>query len=400
MASHFGFCRGSEGTCNCEHFTRQAIDGPPICWECMHGMSKHPDTTPMEHSPSPLADPLPLPPSQPRMPAMMPATTLNGKILGLFCNLTAIQHQAALPLDARAKALATLSSQKKVEYKKLAKGPTPANPTKGPQRAHIPTGSNYAQSWSDSSSIFHKDGNLKCTKAPASKTYFSEVQSMRNRRCFIPSTAGGNVPINSLWSFTNVDKQLCEWFPHIFQYLDEHSNRKRSSSVHLRSEMPDWQLLMCHRGLFSIVQVVYPNRSTLLENKGRGKAGIAESTLWFTSRKAIPDDIYKSWNTEPIVVGSDSDSESYDFSANDTDVISISGTGSNSGNASDIDVKLSSSMINLELNDHAAHVVLLDRGKGATKQQKTPPRQSGKQSCALQSPVQSLPAGKRLKNGM
>lgn len=410
MASRFGFCRGGEGTCDCERFTRQAVDGPPICWECTHGMSKHPDTTPMEHSPSPLADPLPPPPSQPRTPATMPATTSNGKILGLFRNLTAIQHQAALPLDARAEALATLSSQKKVEYKKLAKGPTPANPTKGPQRAHIPTGSNYAQSRSDSSSIFHvssvamiicgigKDGNLKRTKAPAGKTYFSEVQSMRNRRCFIPSTAGGNVPINSSWSFTDVDKQLREWFPHIFQYLDEHSNRKRSSSGHPRSEMPDWQLLMCHRGLFSIVQVVYPNGSTLLENKGRGKAGIAESTLWFASRKAIPDDIYESWNTEPIVVGSDSDSESYDFSANDTDVISISGTGSNSGNASDIDVKLSSSMIDLELNDHAAHVVLLDRGKGAAKQQKTPPRQSGKRSCALRSPVQSPPAGKRLKN--
>ncbi|KAI6101459.1 hypothetical protein EDD16DRAFT_1525929 [Pisolithus croceorrhizus] len=38
-----------------------------------------------------------------------------------------------------------------------------------------------------------------------------------------------------------------------------------------------------------------------------------------------------------------------------------------------IDDKLSSSMINLELNNHATQAVLLDRGKGAAKQQKTPP---------------------------
>ncbi|KAI5995590.1 hypothetical protein EDD15DRAFT_2423402 [Pisolithus albus] len=429
MAFRFGFCRGGDGTCDCERFTRQAADGPPICWECTHGMSKHPDATPMEHSPSPLVDPLPPPPSQPRTPATMPATTSNGKILGLFRNLTAIQQRTTVPLAARSEALATFSSQKRAEYKKLAKGPAPANPTKVSQKVHISTGSNYAQSRSDSSSsIFHvssvamivcgigKDGNLRRPKAPAGKTYFSEVQSMRNRRCFIPSTAGGNVPINSSWSFTDVDKQLREWFPHVFQYLDEHLNRKRGSSGHPHSKMPDWQLLMCHRGLFSIVQVVRPNGSTLMENKGRGKAGIADSTLWFASRKAVPDDIYESWNTEPIVVGSDSDSDSYDFSANDTDVISISGTGSNSGNASDIDVKLSSSMIDLELDDHSTRAVLLDRGKGVAKQQKTPPRQSGelssplsahprahfsstgKRSCALRSPVQSPPAGKRQKN--
>ncbi|KAI6101458.1 hypothetical protein EDD16DRAFT_1716576 [Pisolithus croceorrhizus] len=263
----------------------------------------------------------------------MPATTLNRKILGLFHNL---QHQTTLSLDARAEALAMLSSQKKVEYKKLPKGPTLINPAKGSQKARIPTGSSHTQSQPDSS-IFHvssvamvKDGNLKCLKAPGGKTYFSEVQSMRNWHCFIPSTAGGSVPINSLWSFSDVDIQLREWFPHVFQYLDENSNQKRNSSGHPQSKMPDWQLLMCHQGLFSIVQVVQPNGSTLLENKGHGKAGVAESTLWFASQKAVPDDIYESWNTEPIVVGSNSDADSYSFSAIDMDVISISGTGSNS----------------------------------------------------------------------
>ncbi|KAI6096040.1 hypothetical protein F5141DRAFT_1067892 [Pisolithus sp. B1] len=157
----------------------------------------------------------------------MPATTSNRKILGLFHNL---QHQTTLSLDARAEALAMLSSQKKVEYKQLPKGPTLINPAKGSQKAHIPTGSSHTQSQLDSS-IFH---------------------------------------------------------------------------------------------------VVQPNGSTLLENKGHGKAGVAESTLWFASQKAVPDDIYESWNTEPVVVGSDSDADSYSFSAIDTDVISILGTGSNS----------------------------------------------------------------------
>ncbi|KAI6100989.1 hypothetical protein EV401DRAFT_2080530 [Pisolithus croceorrhizus] len=218
----------------------------------------------------------------------MPATTLNGKILGLFHNLTALQHQTALPLDAQAEALATLSSQKKVKYKKLAKGPTPINPAKGSQKACISTGSSHTQSCLDSS-IFHissvtmvvcgidKDSNLKHLKAPGGKTYFSE-------------------------------------------------------------------------GLFSIVQVVQPNGSTLLENKVHGKAGIVESTLWFASQKAVPDDIYESWNTEPVVMGSDSDADSCNFSVADMDVISISGTSSNSENGSDIKDKLLSSMIDLELH--------------------------------------------------
>ena len=40
------FCRGSNGDCNCECFWPKA-DDVSHCWECSHGMSKHPDTDQM-----------------------------------------------------------------------------------------------------------------------------------------------------------------------------------------------------------------------------------------------------------------------------------------------------------------------------------------------------------------
>ena len=36
------FCRGSNGDCDCECF-RPKADDASHCWECLHGMSKHPN---------------------------------------------------------------------------------------------------------------------------------------------------------------------------------------------------------------------------------------------------------------------------------------------------------------------------------------------------------------------
>ena len=113
---------------------------------------------------------------------------------------------------------------------------------------------------------------------------------------------------------------------------------------------------------FTIVQVFKPNGSTLYENKGRLKANVADSMLWFgkwshqcsntisdilllATRKAIPDDVYDSWNKEPSIVGSDSseiESPGMNDKKDTDDIISIHGSDTSHG--SDIDIKLTSSL--------------------------------------------------------
>lgn len=44
---------------------------------------------------------------------------------------------------------------------------------------------------------------------------------------------------------------------------------------------PEWIVLVHSGSQFTIVQVFKPNGSTLYENKGRLKANVADSMLWF-----------------------------------------------------------------------------------------------------------------------
>jgi len=44
--SSSGVCRGGNGDCDCERF-RPKPDEPSHCWECAHGISKHPNTDDM-----------------------------------------------------------------------------------------------------------------------------------------------------------------------------------------------------------------------------------------------------------------------------------------------------------------------------------------------------------------
>ncbi|KAI5993354.1 hypothetical protein EDC04DRAFT_2613412 [Pisolithus marmoratus] len=212
MVHHSNYCQGGDGTCNCERFSRQVTDGPPICWECNHGISKHPGATLTEHPPAPPPDVTPPPPSQPRTLATMSTTSSDRRVMGILHNLTA--RQTTLQSDARAKALVTLSSQKQVDSGKLAKGSRKARvPTTGAGHV-LPVAS------SQSNSVFHissvamvicgidKDGKLKDAKAPNGAKYWADIQLMRNQRCFVSSATGNGIAINSSWTHSDINKQL------------------------------------------------------------------------------------------------------------------------------------------------------------------------------------------------
>ena len=102
---------------------------------------------------------------------------------------------------------------------------------------------------------------------------------------------------------------------------------------------------------------------------------------FLVTRKSIPDEIYASWNKEPLIIGCDSKIESdliddsQDGNPVADDIISVS-----TDSASDLDVKLSSSMLDLALS-----TVPKDKGKSVKKYEDliTPPRKPGKLSMHL-----------------
>ena len=73
--------------------------------------------------------------------------------------------------------------------------------------------------------------------------------------------------------------------------------------------------------------------------------------LLLVTRKAVSDNVYDSWNKEPIIVSSDSESEIESPGMGDQkdpdDIISIHDTTDH--DSSDIDIKLTSSMLDLKL---------------------------------------------------
>jgi len=262
---------------------------------------------------------------------------------------------------------------------------------------------------------------------------------MKNWGCFISATGPkGGITADTAWSYVEVDKQVHNWFPDVFAYLAKAPQKQPGWSSSQLLHQPKWLVLVCSGNSFSIMKVAESNGSTLFENKGHGKAGIADSALWFgewtashsscgrmfdsyyffMTRKSIPDEIYDSWNKELLIIGSDSEIESDlfdDFQDSGPpvadDIISIS-----TDSASDLDIKLSSSMFDLALN-----TVPKDKGKSIKKYEDpiTPPykpsklfvclsvcstktlcSESGKCSSMFRSPLQSPPAAKKWKNGM
>jgi hypothetical protein len=124
---------------------------------------------------------------------------------------------------------------------------------------------------------------LRQPKAPFGKTFASEVQTMKNRDCFISaSVSSDGIAVNSEWTFAQLNDQVRQWFPQVFTYLDlVWALKSRKSSHKSTHPHPDWCVLVRSGSQFTVLEVSEPNGSTLFENKGHWKANVAESVLWF-----------------------------------------------------------------------------------------------------------------------
>ncbi|KAI9463118.1 hypothetical protein HD554DRAFT_2124723 [Boletus coccyginus] len=360
---------GNSGTCECEEF-HWPDDGKPVCYECDHGISKHSTASSMiSLVPAQRSNPPPLPPSLNLPPPFLLESTLNSRVQAIFNDLLKQEllkvkslTMTQMAARARAEAMAMFRSRKQ---KDITQALTNAS-TQGSDRSHLPSGLS-TQASLNTSMVFHV-GSIAMV-APFGKTFASEVQVMKNQGCFISATSpkGGIA-------------QVCKWFLPVFTYLSKAPHRKQPSwsSSRLLRQL-EWLVLIYSSNSFSIVEIAEPNGSTLFKNKGHGKVGIADSTLWFVTRKSIPDETYDLWNKEPLIIGSDFEFEldsiqndSQDSSPVVEDIISIS-----TDSTSDLDVKLSSSMLDLTMS-----TVSKDKGKSILKKHEdpiTPPCKSAPQ---------------------
>ena len=120
--------------------------------------------------------------------------------------------------------------------------------------------------------LFHEqpDGRLQQARLPRSiKQRNKFIDMLQEHSCYVQQ----NVKVNLSWTHEDVTNKLLRvCFPKAFQYFD---SRQSTSSL------PNWQLLSQNGGRFELCQVAQPSGANLHRNKGREKAGIADSSLWF-----------------------------------------------------------------------------------------------------------------------
>ncbi|KAH0827350.1 hypothetical protein J3R83DRAFT_3986 [Lanmaoa asiatica] len=253
-------CQGGKGTCNCEEFY-PSNENNCICLECGHGISKH-----HREATARPPDPLPL------GPPPNPLTSASSSAVDIFCDIAGQQlfstDRDRKPLvsiaKAKAEALAMLLSKKHADDFKLVR--QPASLTGIPHK---------------------RNGNLRQLRSPHGKTAPSEIQALKNCGCYITASSTKGIPIDSAWTFMDVDKKMRKWFPNIFQYIELIKPPFCSQTQHLPftqssdPKPPNWCIIIKQGVTFAMLEVLYPNGSTLVENKGQSKASVMDSHLWF-----------------------------------------------------------------------------------------------------------------------
>ncbi|KAG1865887.1 hypothetical protein DFJ58DRAFT_770651 [Suillus subalutaceus] len=331
------FCRGSQDKGHCV--------------ECGHGRSKHPRKV-LDYRPEDTIQDEPQPSSSATIKEIFDRVA-GGRSINDKPSAT---RRGSLSLTAAwDEAISTLSSTRLAGYNKLAKGLVPSaglrkdrketNPYP-PSQVHRNTASNSATAATATvfrvASIamlicgFDKSGLIREAKAPG-KGGQNEIQAMRNRGCYLDQ----QFRIDSGWSYAKITNNLCTWFPKVFRYLDTQVEKRTSQPQSSHEEKPVWRLLNKSGQVLTVVDVAFPTGSDLSKHKGRDKASASECHLWFVTRNRIPDDIYESWNTQPVIAGSDSECDESDQLFSDTD-----------GSVADkSDNELASSLMELDLTD-------------------------------------------------
>ncbi|KAG1731248.1 hypothetical protein EDD22DRAFT_928259 [Suillus occidentalis] len=398
------FCRATdpEGQlCDCEDFyPRHGDEGH--CAECGHGRSKHPrtrKTADIGHSEIPQDE------------EACPSSSSTAAVKEIFNRVTAKRGGSILSTKAaRDEALSTLASTRLTNYSKLSKGPGPSAGLQKTRRdtttSSQPSGSQARRSTTTTSGVSNfrvasvgmlicgvdRHGAIRVSKAP-SKNGMNEIQAMKNRGCYVDEQA----TFYHDWSYARVSQLLRKLFPKVFHYLDTERPRNVSSSSQSAAGQegkPPWRLLNKSGQVLTVVDIACPTGTDLAKHKGRDKASVTESHLWFVTRNRIPQRVYESWNTQPVIAGSDSEVDD-DGSEMEllSDVDSI-------GDDANHNPELASSLMEMELSDsgdfHTDY-----KGKGKLKILKTPMVNAKRTHTALspdESPTNARVAVKKLKS--
>ncbi|KAG2052898.1 hypothetical protein BDR06DRAFT_1009030 [Suillus hirtellus] len=307
---------------------------------------------------------------------------------------------------AREEALSTLASTRLANYSKLSKGPglsTSLQKTWRDTTSSQPTGSQARRSTTVTSrtSTFcvasvgmiicgvDRHGVIRVPKAP-SKNGMNKIQAMKNHGCYVDEQA----TFHHDWSYSRITQLLCKLFPKVFNYLDTERSRNVSSSQSAgQDEKLVWRLLNKSGQVLTVVDIACPTGTDLAKHKGWDKASITESHLWFVTRNRIPDTVYESWNTQPIIAGSDSEGDG-DSSELFSNIDSI---------RDDVDhnPKLASSLMEMDLSN-SGDIHMDYKGKGKMGILKTPMVNAKRTHTAAlspdESPTNQRVAVKRLKS--
>jgi hypothetical protein len=103
---------------------------------------------------------------------------------------------------------------------------------------------------------------------------------MKNRGCYVDEQA----VFYHEWSYARVSQVLRKLFPKVFHYLDTERPRNVSSSSQSaasQEEKPPWRLLNKSGQVLTVVDIACPTGTDLAKHKGRDKASVTDSHLWF-----------------------------------------------------------------------------------------------------------------------
>ncbi|KAG2105412.1 hypothetical protein BD769DRAFT_1676048 [Suillus cothurnatus] len=394
------FCRGLKSDsqiCDCEEFFPRTQD-EGHCVECGHGRSKHPRKASTSRElvleVQEDADEQPRPNSAVAVKDIFARIT-SGKPVNDNLKLATTGKQGSLvPLtSAREEALSTLSLTRLAGYHKLAKGPAPSAGLRKDRKEITSSQMVGSQARRNTSSSISMSGNafrvasvamltcgvdrnglIRVSKVP-SKNGQNEIQAMKNRGCYLEQ----QFVIESGWTYRKVTSQLRSWFPKVFDYLDLQLEKRQSATSH--EEKPIWRLLNKCGQTLTVVDIGFPAGSDLAKHKGRDKASVNDCHLWFVTRNRIPDSIYESWNTQPVIAGSDSERD-------DCNDILLSDTDDSVSIKSDND--LASSLMELDMSSDSDVKDPKGKGKAKAAPARTPVRsQNAKRSHTLLSPSPS-----------
>ncbi|KAG2065986.1 hypothetical protein BDR04DRAFT_1160781 [Suillus decipiens] len=265
---------------------------------------------------------------------------------------------------AREEALSMLAATHLANYSKLSKGLGPSTSLQKTQRdttSSQPTKSQAKRSTTARTSAFRiasvgmiicsvdRYGTIRVSEAP-SKNGMNEIQAIKNHGCYMDEQA----TFDHDWSYSRITQLLRKLFPKVFDCLEAERSRNVSSS---QDKKPLWRLLNKSGQQLTVVNIACPTGTDLAKHKGQDKASVTESHLWFVTRNHIPDTVYESWNTQPIIAGSDSEGDP------DSSEVELLSDMDSIRDDADHNPELASSLMEMELSD-SGDVHANYKGKG------------------------------------